>query len=361
MGAASYLLPVSPLSIQVDDVVFYGCVLCHCKYSIIAMTSMGVPLEAIKDFYDNQYKPIREESTSERELLKGEQQQPHFKLTPANWKSSLGKVTSYGAYLAFFDKQEKALGMKGVIEVYSPFLIMGCAGAFEKGIIHLGWALDAKNRWMTIEGLACMACFYLDIHPERFITSRSSPQGYCEEESSPFQSLLHIARACETKSVKMWINGAKRKLSESSDKSDEEHYETGSQMDLKLPKILEDSHPLMHEMPQWIDEMELSEAFRELYMGITLMYVTSAGQSYRNLGTGSPIILQLITSLWGIENVARAGLLDEARQRKLLKCFWCIAIGLLITSEDGFLNEKALQGAMDNYYGEVDSESEGKN
>ena len=56
---------------------------------------------------------------------------------------------------------------RGGRAIYWPAALAGSAFLVAHATIHLGWALDAKSRWMAIEGLAYLAFSYVSGHPER--------------------------------------------------------------------------------------------------------------------------------------------------------------------------------------------------
>ncbi|MEK8168837.1 questin oxidase family protein [Streptomyces sp. M19] len=127
---------------------------------------------------------------------------PERTVSEKDWERLIGARTDFAGYCEFFDRQEKELGLDGLIRRYAPVLLPGWVGAFTHATIHLGWALDADNRWMIIEGLAYVAFAYVSCHPERAVPQpEARPGGNTGDEhhgdERAVDSLLRIADVWE--------------------------------------------------------------------------------------------------------------------------------------------------------------------
>ena len=90
-----------------------------------------------------------------------------YQIDEANWRSLLGKRSSFSAYCDFFRQQIREQGREQVLASYLPELIDGWVGSLTHGTIHLGWALLAEHEGMIVEGLAYMAYSYVPCHHRR--------------------------------------------------------------------------------------------------------------------------------------------------------------------------------------------------
>jgi len=283
----------------------------HVKHGVVALKGLGASPERIKEYYDNYAK-----CTTYGYGLEPAKRSEHT-ITQDNWQVYFGKHCSFTSYCQFFDEKEKALGMDRLLGEYVPILLPGCVGSLMHGTIHLGWALDSGNRWMVIEGLAYMAFSYLTCQPEK--TYPSTRKSNAEE--SVLDSLLHIAGAWEEEGEALhnWLEAtlSNEKYSASSGFHPELAV-TGAQFN--IAKVLTEGHPLIHATPAWIKNLEMATIWKELYEALTLLFMAKPGDF---------LVLHLITSLHGMEQIANRIPLDQ--QKFAVKCYWTAMLGIIFS------------------------------
>lgn len=294
------------LSDQTYHIEFNGHLTNHVKHAVVALAGLGAAPERIKRYYDTYA-----ELTPYGYGLEPPRPSRHV-ITEDNWQSLFGQRTSFAGYCAFFDQQEQKLGLEEVVRRYVPILLPGWVGAFTHATIHLGWALDARSRWMAIEGLAYMAFAYVSCHPEREVAGSQDRFG----DEQAVDSLLRIAGVWEDdrEALSAWVGAL---LADTS--ADAElgiHPELArSGLQYRIARLLEEGHPLIYETPAWIEGQDVSASWEQLYYTVTLLYLAKPGDF---------ILLHLITSLHAMEQIAER--LPAARQRDVIRCFW---IGML--------------------------------
>jgi len=285
---------------------FNGHLTNHAKHAVVALAGLGINPQRIKAYYDSYAK-----MTSYGYGLEAPRPSEHD-ITEENWTNFFGKRTSFSSYCDFFDHQEKKLGLDKVMQRYMPQLLAGWVGSFTHATIHLGWALDAKSRWMAIEGLAYLAFSYVSCHPER-----AAPAGDGRaEERSAVDSLLHIAGVWQEEhdALVHWV----QKLLADTDAGDATgiHPELSrSGLQYRIARLLEEGHPLIYAVPPWIEHEDLAVSWEQLYYTVTLLYLAVPGDF---------VVLHLITSLHGIEQIAEH--LPVQQRRDMVRAFW---IGML--------------------------------
>ncbi|CAM9094515.1 unnamed protein product [Chrysoparadoxa australica] len=333
---------------------FRGYLSNHSKHAVIALAGLQASAEEIQRYWDQYTTMTPYNLPLEPAEVLDEAMKTY---TPNDWQEALGKKVDFPALCAFFDQQEREIGTTGLMQLYAPVLLEGLAGALTHGVIHLGWALDACNRHMTVEGLAYMVFSYISVGAERFTAADGT--------SNPVASLLHVADEWETQNVKQWVEDVKAEPKYSEEAGF--HTELAS-FSLSLPHsfhlVLNAGYPLMLAVPSWMEDMEVGELLEQLYKAVTLLYLGSAGQPDTVNGNGDFVVLHLLTSLWAVEQIIT--LLPEDQQRKGLKCFWSAMIGLLFTSSHGFPARSALEGVSSKFASAVDDcptslPKEGKN
>lgn len=290
---------------------FNGHLTNHAKHAVIALARLGAPAERIMAFYEN-YAAL----TPYGYPLEPPRQS-RYDIGAGNWSAYLGRRTSFGAYCDFFERQEKELGPDGLLLRYAPTLLPGWVGAFTHATIHLGWALDAGNRWMTIEGLAYSAFSYVSCHQERAL-----PGGTDGQRSAA--SLLRVAAAWESDEaglrslVEALVNDMDSGLAAGI------HPELArSGLQYRQARLLGEGHPLIYQTPAWIGELSIESVWEQLYYAVTLLYVAVPGDF---------VLLHLITALHGMEQVARR--LPADQQRQAATCFWIGAVCVLLAERN---------------------------
>ncbi|MGW1075014.1 questin oxidase family protein [Streptomyces sp. NPDC002537] len=283
----------------------------HVKHAVIALDGLGATPEQIKAYYDSYA----------RLTTYGYGLEPprasKYEITEENWREHLGRRTSFSAYCEFFDRQEKELGTDELLRRYAPTLLPGWVGAFTHATIHLGWAIDAGNRWMTVEGLAYMAFSYVSCHPER------AEDGGARGEQA-IDSLLRIAGAWENDrdALQQWV----RELVGDTAVGIAEgiHPELArSGLQYRIARLLGAGHPLIYRTPAWIDEQDVAESWEQLYYVVALLYLAVPGDF---------VLLHLITSLHAMEQIAAK--LPEEQQKHVVKYFWTGMLCVIFSGAD---------------------------
>ncbi|MFI2073482.1 questin oxidase family protein [Streptomyces triculaminicus] len=325
----------SPLVEQLLDdrshhIEFNGHLSNHVKHAVVALARLGAAPERIKAYYDG-YATL---TTYGYGL---EPARPaRSRVTEDNWKDYLGRRTDFTALCEFFDRQERELGMDEVLRRYVPTLLPGWVGAFTHATIHLGWALDAGNRWMTIEGLAYMVFSYVSCHPEQVSAPDDGPA-----DASPLDSLFRVAGAWDDDrdALRDWAR------------------EIGTVPDGELPagihpelarsglqyrnaRMLAEGHPLIDDIPAWIAGQPVAASWEQLYYAVTLLYLSRPGDF---------VLLHLLTSLHAMEQIADR--LPEDLRRYAVTCFWTGMLGVVFALAD-FPGESKLK-ALHSAFGEA--------
>lgn len=293
---------------------FNGHLTNHAKHAVIALARLGAPAERIRSYYDGYARetpygfPLEAPRPSEDAIPE------------TDWTSFLGKRTCFSAYCDFFDRRQRDLGTDELLQRYLRTLVPGWVGSFTHAAIHLGWALDADHRWMTVEGLAYMAFSYVSCHPERSSTADS---GGSRDETA-VDSLLRIAGAWEVDrdALREWVEA----LVADTDAGvaagiDPELVRSGLQY--RQARVLAEGHPLIYRTPAWIDEQDTSASWEQLYYAVTLLYLARPGDF---------VLLHLITSLHGMEQIADR--LPPDRRKDVVRCFWIGMLGIVFAEGD---------------------------
>jgi hypothetical protein len=291
------------LNDQTYHIEFNGHLTNHAKHAVIALAQLGASPQRIKSYYDNYAKltpygyGLEPPRASKQDISQD------------NWTHYFGKRTSFSAYCDFFDQQEKELGTDELLRRYLPSLLPGWVGAFTHATIHLGWALDAGNRWMMVEGLAYMAFSYVSCHPDRVFPARGGNE-------QAVDSLIRIAGAWESDDagLRRWVEALVADTA--SGVAAGIHPELArSGLQYRNARLLGEGHPVIYRTPAWIDEQDVATSWEQLYYAVTLLYLAMPGDF---------VLLHLITSLHGMEQIADR--LPADQQRNAVRCFW---IGML--------------------------------
>ena len=338
---------------------FNGYLSNHAKHAVVALAGLQAPPERIRGYWD-QYTTLTPYGLK---LEPAESLQPSDRapLTEESWRLISGRKApgDFAALLQFFDNEEQRLGMAGTLKKYGRDLLPGAVGALTHALIHLGWGLGAKSRCMALEGLAYLAYSSVSVKPERFV------HGKHPDEMSPWQTLLRVADTFHGQQVAQWVDSVK---------TDERYSEAaGFRPELvkagfqwSVAKVVTEGHPLMLELPTWLDCMEYGAAVEELYKALTALYLSTtastAAAASPEGGSSGPrpgregnfLILHLLTSMWGLEQVMEQ-LEDDVDRHFALKCFWAAVVSLLITSGRVPCTE-ALEAAERKYRGAHDDQ-----
>ncbi|WP_019435940.1 MULTISPECIES: questin oxidase family protein [Streptomyces] len=269
----------------------------HAKHAVVALAGLGAPAETIEAYYRDYttltpYGYPLEPARASRGTI-----------TEENWQRWIGARSHYADYCAFFDRRERELGLDTLLRTYLPALLPGWVGAFTHATIHLGWALDAGNRWMTIEGLAYLAFSAVSCHPER-----ATPAADLRDQH-PVDSLLRIAGEWERDrdGLRTW---AETLIADTSPAASAGIHPELAGLQYRIARVLGEGHPLIDRTPPWTEEGP-GAAWDRLYYAVTLLYLAMPGDF---------IALHLITSLHAMEQIA--GRLPADRQREAVRSYW---------------------------------------
>ncbi|MFD3525393.1 questin oxidase family protein [Streptomyces sp. NPDC058653] len=279
----------------------------HAKHAVVALAGLGAPPERIEAYYRGYttLTPYGYDLEPARVSKQG--------ITEENWERYVGARTDFADYCDFFDRREKELGLDELLRRYVPTLLPGWVGAFTHATIHLGWALDAGNRWMTIEGLAYLAFSYVSCHPERTTPLRDDGS----RDEAAVDSLLRIAGAWEDdhEALRRWVDAL---IADTTPGATAHIHPELAGLQYRIAKVLGEGHPLIYRAPAWTEDQDPSESWEQLYYAVALMYLAMPGDF---------IVLHLITSLHAMEQIAAR--LPRDRQKYAVRCFWtgilCIA------------------------------------
>jgi len=323
------------LNDQSFHIEFNGFLSNHVKHAVVALNGLGASPKMIKEYYDAYVK-----CTTYGYGLEPPRPSEHT-ITQDNWQVYFGKHSSFTSYCEFFDRKEKELGMKRILEEYVPSLLPGCVGSLMHGTIHLGWALDSGNRWMIIEGLAYMVFSYVSCHPEK-----TFPETFGQiADKSAMDSLLRIADAWDADgdALRGWLETtlADEKYSVSAGFHPELAV-TGAQFN--IAKVLTEGHPLIHATPVWINDQDMPTIWDQLYEAVTLLYMTKPGDFF---------ILHLITSLHAMEQITNRLPIDQ--QKRAIKCYWTAMLGILFSLGE-FPTRTTLESLYSKYNDAIDDD-----
>jgi hypothetical protein len=325
----------SLLNDQSYHIEFNGFLSNHAKHAVIALYRLGASEKTIEAYYN-----AHAECTPYGYGLEPRRPSQNI-ITQDNWQVYFGRHRNFTAYCQFFDQKEKELGMKQTLSEFVPILLPGCVGSLMHGTIHLGWALDSGNRWMTIEGLSYMAFSYMPCNIDKTFPATHSSAS----DNSVLNSLLHTADAwqADREALCNWLETtlASKKYSSSAGFHPELAV-TGTQYD--IAKILTEGHPLIHATPAWIDNEDLQTIWEQLHEAVTLLYMASPGDFF---------VLHLITSLHAIEQISNQLPLDQ--QKRAIKCYWTAMLGILFSLGE-FPNRATLEALHSQYKDAVDED-----
>ncbi|MEV4506096.1 questin oxidase family protein [Streptomyces klenkii] len=285
----------------------------HVKHAVVALNGLGAHPQHIRDYYESYTRlttygyglePARPAQNT---------------ITDDTWRTYLGQRTDFAGLCDFFDRKEQELGMDEVLRRYVPELLPGWVGAFTHATIHLGWALDIDNRWMTIEGLAYMVFSYVPCHPERASTAHDGPA-----DISAIQSLLRIASAWDEDRDALRAWAQRTGTVPQGPLPDGIHPELArSGLQYRNARMLAEGHPLIYATPVWLATEDPADIWEQLYYAVTLLYLAQPGDF---------VLLHLLTSLHAMEQIAQQ--LPEETQRYILTCYWTGMLGVVFALAD---------------------------
>lgn len=288
---------------------FNGHLTDHIKHAVVALAGLGVDPRRIEEYHDayvslTSYGFRVEPARPARRTIDDD-----------TWLDLLGRRTDFTAYCEFFDRRERELGLPEVLRRYLPHLLPGWVGALTHPTIHLGWALDAGSRRMTIEGLAYLAFGHVSCHPERTFPAAG------HAEKSPLESLMRLATFWEDNRQELsdWVEDLVADTSpEAMTGINPEILRSGIQY--RIARMHRVGHPLIHETPAWVTDQDPTTSWNELTRLITLLYLAEPGDF---------LLVHLITSVHAMRHIA--GALPADRRHEAVRCHWTGLVGVLFS------------------------------
>ncbi len=317
------------------DIEFNGHLSNHNKHAVIALWKLGADHDTIRNYYDTYANETPYGFALEPPRV------PMVSITEANWKNYLGKRTSFWSYCDFYQCQVQQKGLKAVLQEFLPQLLPGWVGALTHGAIHMGWALDAANEWMCIEGLAYMSYVYVDMQPQRcFQDTRTE-----SSTKMPLDSLLDIAHYWQDHQATLpcWIES----LIEENMRTNQAgiHGELmRSGLQHRIAVMFSHGHQQMYMRPQWIDQLSLEDIWQQLHYLVALVYMAYKGDFF---------ILHLLTSLHAMEHMALH--LHTNVQKECVHLYWMGLIGLMFAKAQ-VLEPQTLNALNGKYQSQYDRE-----
>ena len=293
---------------------FNGHLTNHVKHAVVALARLGASPQRIQEYYET-YARL----TPYGYGLEAPKVSKHL-ITSANWKDFLGKRSSWSSYCDFFEREQQALGSEELVRRYVPALLAGWVGAFTHATIHLGWALDVNSPRMTVEGLAYMVFSAVSCHPERAF---AAPAGKTRGEGA-VESLLRIAGIWEDNHAQLHAWAENLVSDMAAGIAAGIHPELArSGLQYRIARMSAEGHPLIYELPEWIEAQDVAQSWAQLYEAMTLLYLARPGDF---------VLLHLVTSLHAMEQIAER--LPAHERKEVVRCFWIGTLCILFSRAD---------------------------
>ncbi|ELP69663.1 HAD-IA family hydrolase [Streptomyces turgidiscabies] len=304
-GPAGATLVEDMLNDRTHHIEFNGHLTNHVKHAVVALAGLGIAPERIKAYHDN-YVTLTPYGCPVEPA-----RAPQQTVDDDNWLQLLGKREDFAAYCEFFDRREQELGMAEMLRRHLPRLLSGWVGALQHATIHLGWALDAGNRRMAIEGIAYLAFAHVDCHPERTVVS----EAYGAE--LPKDSLLRLAHYWEENRQELgaWVQNL---VDDTTADIHPELLRSGLQH--RIARMLGEGHPRIYETPGWVNDRDTDASWDQLGYLVTLLYLAEPGDF---------LLLHLMTALHAMRHIADA--LPAEQRPEAVKCYWTGILGVLFS------------------------------
>ncbi|KAG0164904.1 hypothetical protein DFQ28_003536 [Apophysomyces sp. BC1034] len=91
-------------------------------------------------------------------------QRPNHIIHQENWQEFLGNHSSYGDYLVFFDQEIQQNGIQATVDRYFyRWQLYTSIGSQLQPLVHLAFGLEQQLPEIVSQGLAYLACSYLDV------------------------------------------------------------------------------------------------------------------------------------------------------------------------------------------------------
>jgi len=321
------------------DIEFNGYLSNHAKHAVVALWGLGAPPERIQGYWDMYTTETPYGLSLHPVDVPWDDVEPASPQDLPKWR---GRKEHWQEQVAFFQKEldETFDGdTDGLVRKYAPDLLDGIAGALTHGIIHLGWAIAAQSPQMIVEGLAYLNFCHLGVDRTHFRHGDASGDEY---QAEPIDSFMRVARTTEEEDLaKKWVDSIKSKYDES---FHPELVVAGFQW--HVAKLAHEPHPVATTIPSWItgaDDESEAKVWEGLYRAVAYLYLATRDPED---GHGNFVVLHLITSLWGLEQVCRvlkegaSNDYPQSRQRALSQ-FYASAVVVLSTA--GFVPSSALE------------------
>ena len=359
------------------DIEFHGYLSNHVKHAIIALDKLRAPDQRIQGYW-NEYTTVTPYDIVLDKVEKTFSDPSLRATTKEEWITNRGKKVQWQEMVKFLEQQQVTsnLDIDTLVKMYAPDLLPGSAGALTHGIIHLGWAIDAGNPWMTLEGLAYLnfcnlpigqPLQYQPLDEEEEYDVMDVDQSYID---IAMKSVVDVATEYHTKNLQeTWIETTKSKYDET---FHPELVSAGFQW--HFAKVLHDAHPISTTIPTWIKSnnddngenkqiLSIDKVWESMYYIMTIIYLSTRTAAIADAAAaiatdknlvdteecnGNFVVLHLLTSLWGLEKTCEV-IGDDAVSRVALAHFWTIAVCLLSTSTTGFPTPQQLKDTIEKY------------
>ncbi len=290
------------LNDRTHDIEFNGHLTNHNKHAVIALERIGANNERISNYYYSYAK-----CTPYGYGLEPAKKSKNI-ISNHNWINFLGKRSYFSDLFDFFSMEEERIGLNGLLVTYAPLLISGWCSALTHSVIHLGWALDAENKCMIIEGIAYMVFSYISCHPERM----EEKSDYLLSSKTPTDSFFKIVQYWKDnkKHMENWAEGL-ADVSKYSPESGINSELRRSGLQYRVAMLLESGHSLIYEIPPWLSLLSIEQLWLELDYLIVLVYMNEPGDF---------LLLHFITSLHAMKKIANY--LPDKYKRYAIKNYW---------------------------------------
>ena len=364
------------------DIEFHGYLSNHVKHAIIALDKLHAPDKRIQGYWE-EYTTVTPYDIVLDKVKNPFSDPSLHATTKEEWSNNRGKKVQWQEMVKFLEQEQETsnLDIDALVKLYAPDLLPGSAGALTHGIIHLGWAIDAGNPWMTLEGLAYLNFCHLPVGQPLHYQALEEDDAKdvvdgCIDQSYvdiAMKSVVDVATEYHTKNLQeTWIETTKSKYDET---FHPELVPSGFQW--HLAKVLHDAHPISTTIPTWIKSttgneekqmLSIDKVWESMYYIMTIIYLstrTAATPSSTVVAdaavtatdktpvdtedyNGNFVVLHLLTSLWGLEKTCEV-IGEESVSRVALSHFWTIAVCLLATSTTGFPAPQQLKDTIEKY------------
>lgn len=313
------------------DIEFNGYLSNHVKHAVIALDRLEAGDARVQEYW-NDYVQLTPYTLQLHKVDQDWETMLPSIQDDAEWSELRGKKRKWQEQVVYMNEQlltrkKYNCDTNKLVQSYAPDLLSGIAGALTHGIIHLGWAIEAKSPWMICEGLAYLNFCHLGVAPAKL-----KPSVYAD--TLPIESYVRVAKTFESDDLQTkWVDRAKAAHDEG---FHPELVPSGFQW--HAAKVMHDAHSVATDLPSWLDDAEIDQLWECMYYAVVWLYLATRSKED---GHGSFLVLHLMTSLWGLEHVCRT-IDDDTVTRDALGQFYATSLCLLAAS-GGFPAESALR------------------